>query len=249
MGSFLHPWFGNLHDLPMPTEWVGLICVVTSMICGAIVGVERERRDKPAGLRTVILIAVGSTIFTLVSHLIAGLKPTADPARLAAQILPGIGFLGAGAIIHSRGTVLGLTTGATIWAVAAVGVTIGAGYVAAGITFTFLIFFTLDILHRVEWLLSGRCHLQGVSVAYRPGTGKVFPRIQEVLDRFRIPNASTARISTGKDEAVLRFPVCMRHRHHRTILKELSDIPEVLSIQVDEGKPVAGAGPAPGIDP
>ncbi len=227
-------WLGNLHAVPgLGREAIGLICIVASVFCGAVVGLERERRDKPAGLRTVILISVGSTIFTMVSLLLGALKQTADPARLAAQILPGIGFLGAGAIIQTRGTVLGLTTGATIWAVAAVGVTIGAGYVAAGIVFTLVIFFTLDIVQRLEWLFMGRCRLRKAAIAYKVDGGKTLPRIQDVLDHYRIPDAIVTRRPGADDEATIEFPVCTRHRHHRVLLKELVDIPQVTAVDVE----------------
>ena len=228
-----YPWLGDLHAVGLGEEWVGLICIFVSMGCGALVGSERERRDKPAGLRTVILISVGSTIFTLVSLLLSSLKATADPARLAAQIIPGIGFLGAGAIIHARGTVLGLTTGATIWAVSAVGVTIGAGYVAAGICFTLTIFFTLSILHRFDWLVVGRCLNRRAVVFYRPDNGKTLPLIQEVIDRHRVSDTLCVHGQRRGEERMVEFPVCTCHRHHRIILKELAEIPQVSGIEVN----------------
>lgn len=234
MGRF--PWLGDLYQSGLDREWVGLICIFASVFCGGLIGIERERRDKPAGLRTVILISVGSTIFTLVSLLISQQKPTADPARLAAQIIPGIGFLGAGAIFHARGMVVGLTTGATIWAVSAVGVTIGAGYVAAGLCFTLLIFFTLDILHRIEWLFTGRCRIQRAVIVYRPNGGKTFHQIQEIIDHYRLPDASLSHGERSPEEKVLEVPVCILHRHHRVILKEISDIADVEAVQV-EGNP------------
>jgi len=235
--SDLYPWLGDLYDVGLHKEWVGLICIFASMLCGGLVGIERERRDKPAGLRTVVLISVGSTIFTTVSLLLASGKMTADPARLAAQIIPGIGFLGAGAILHARGTVVGLTTGATIWAVAAVGVTIGAGYVAAGACFTLVIYFTLSILHRVEWILNGACTYRNTVVTYRPDAGKARPQIQDVLDHYRIPDGKVIDGRRGESERVLQFPVCTRHRYHRMILKDLSDIAAVTSLDIEGQAP------------
>jgi putative Mg2+ transporter-C (MgtC) family protein len=231
-----YPWLGNLYDLGLEKAWVGLISIVISMICGAIIGIERERRDKPAGLRTVILIATGSTIYTIISLLIASdpAHPNADPARLAAQILPGIGFLGAGAILHARGMVVGLTTGATIWTVAAVGVTIGSGHAAAGICFTLLIFFTLDGLDRLDWLFNGRCRIRRTTVVFRSGGGKGFPRIQEVLDRHRVSDRKVEHGRRGEADLTVEIPVCIRHRHHRIVLKELGDVPEVTSIEVED---------------
>ena len=94
---------------------------------GAVLGLEREWRMKTAGLRTNILIAVGSAIFTMMSRdLVAGL-PGADPSRIAAQIVTGIGFLGAGAILRTDSGVHGLTTAATVWVNAALGIAVGGG--------------------------------------------------------------------------------------------------------------------------
>jgi putative Mg2+ transporter-C (MgtC) family protein len=227
-----YPWLGDLHGVGLGEEWVGLICIFVSMGCGALVGTERERRDKPAGLRTVILISVGSTIFTMVSLLLSSLKTTADPARLAAQIIPGIGFLGAGAIIHARGTVLGLTTGATIWAVSAVGVTIGAGYVVPGVCFTLTIYFTLSILHRFDWIVVGRCKHRRAVVSYRPDNGRALPLLQEVIDRHRLSDTLCVHGVRHGDERQVEIPVCVCHRHHRIILKELAEIHYVTGIEV-----------------
>jgi len=226
------PWLGDLHRVDgLAQEWRGLICVFLSVVCGAFVGYERERRDKPAGLRTVVLITVGSTIFTMMSFLVAENKPTADPARIAAQIVPGIGFLGAGAIIYARGTVLGLTTGATIWSCAAVGVTIGSGYVAAGFVFTTVIFLTLTLLHRVEHLVGGRCRFVAHRIWFRSERGKTWVQIRHVLDRFWIPDGRVAYSPTADVEQCVDVTVCVHHRGHRVVLKEFVDIPEVVGIE------------------
>jgi len=103
-----------------------------AIACGGIVGLERELKNKPAGLKTNILICLGSAIFTTTSVLISNANGAGgfagDPSRVAAQIVSGIGFLGGGVIIQARGGVVGLTTAATIWVVSALGVTIGLGY-------------------------------------------------------------------------------------------------------------------------
>lgn len=144
--SPLPPYFGNLHDaLGLP--WSGAVAVLCSITCGTLVGLERQARHKPAGLRTVTLICVGSTIFTIASILIAG-DSSADRGRIAAQVVTGVGFLGAGAIIRERGHVLGLTTGATIWTVAAIGVLIGVGYAAAGLAVTLVVLGMLVVLRQ-----------------------------------------------------------------------------------------------------
>jgi putative Mg2+ transporter-C (MgtC) family protein len=100
-----------------------LLSLLVALALGACIGLERELSDKAAGLRTNILICIGSCMFTMVSKSIAG----ADPTRIAAQIVSGIGFLGAGAIMREGEHVTGLTTAATAWVVAAIGMTIGFG--------------------------------------------------------------------------------------------------------------------------
>lgn len=136
--------YGDLHQV-LPLPLAGVVLVVTSMICGTLIGWERRSRHKPAGLRTMALICVGSTIFTLAS-LLMGDDPTADRGRIAAQVVTGVGFLGAGAIIREGMTVIGLTTGATIWTTAAIGVLIGTGYAAGGLGLTLLVLGMLVLL-------------------------------------------------------------------------------------------------------
>jgi len=116
---------------------------------GAIIGYQRERAGKPAGLRTHVLICTGAALFTVAS--LYGFGAVADPARVAAGIVAGIGFLGAGAIIHREGgLVAGLTTAATIWAVAAIGLAAGAGlYLVSAVT-TILVSIVLLLPHPIR---------------------------------------------------------------------------------------------------
>ena len=103
--------------------------IVLAALLGGIIGLEREVRGKVAGLRTNILICLGAAVFTIISRQITSeFMAEASPARIAAQIVTGVGFLGAGAIIRDRGGILGLTTAATIWMVASVGMACGAGF-------------------------------------------------------------------------------------------------------------------------
>jgi putative Mg2+ transporter-C (MgtC) family protein len=116
--------------------------LITAALLGAALGFEREIRQKDAGLRTNILISVGAALFTLMSIEISG--PSGDPGRIAAQIVTGIGFLGAGAIMRTDSGIQGLTTAATVWVNAAVGVAAGGGkyhlaFIATGITLVALL--------------------------------------------------------------------------------------------------------------
>jgi putative Mg2+ transporter-C (MgtC) family protein len=117
--------------------------LLTAALLGAILGFEREIRQKSAGLRTNILIAIGSALFTLMSYELAA-DGGGDPGRVAAQIVTGIGFLGAGAIMRTDSGVYGLTTAATVWVNAAVGVAAGGGeyhlaFIATAVTVTVLL--------------------------------------------------------------------------------------------------------------
>lgn len=127
-----------------------LLKILLAAVLGGIIGMERELAHKEAGLRTNILIAVGSTLVTILSFKIAALSQTADPARLAAQIVTGIGFLGAGAIIQSRFAVHGLTTAATIWTVAAIGIAVGSGYYLTSFLVTILVLIILTLFRFIS---------------------------------------------------------------------------------------------------
>lgn len=119
------------------------------LVLGAVVGFERELHRQPAGFRTHSLVALGSALFTIVSGF-AFDGPGADPTRIAAQIVSGIGFIGAGTILQYRGNIRGLTTAASLWSVAALGMAAGAGLWGLAITATVLMLIVLSILDRVE---------------------------------------------------------------------------------------------------
>ncbi|TVR61859.1 MAG: MgtC/SapB family protein [Spirochaetaceae bacterium] len=127
-----------------------LLQLALSLIAGGAIGLERERSNQPAGLRTHILIALGATLLMQLSRYIA-LPPTGgDPGRIAAQVVSGIGFLGAGAILRFGGNVKGLTTAASIWIVAALGLVIGGGLYLLATAATLLVLFTLTTLNQLE---------------------------------------------------------------------------------------------------
>jgi putative Mg2+ transporter-C (MgtC) family protein len=128
--------------------------VITAFILGGLVGFDREQKMKAAGLKTNMLICIGATLYTTISMLVSQ-KTTGmvDPNRVAAQIVSGIGFLGAGAIIQGRGNVIGLTTAATIWVVAAIGYTVGAGYPFSAGLFTITVLVVLKLINPIYRLI------------------------------------------------------------------------------------------------
>jgi putative Mg2+ transporter-C (MgtC) family protein len=146
-------WLVALQSL----SWDAALRIGIAAVLGAIVGLERVWKGHPAGLRTNLLIAISSCLFTILSIEGFPLQGSAqDTARVAAQIVTGVGFLGAGAVLHSRGSVRGLTTAASIWLVAAIGMAVGTGLYFLAI-FTTLLSIGLLILLRP---LSRRLELQ-----------------------------------------------------------------------------------------
>ncbi len=125
--------------------------LLLAVLMGGVIGLEREASDKPAGLRTNILICVGSTLMMILSIQVAHqfAVVTADPSRIAQGVITGIGFLGAGTILHSRGGVTGLTTAATTWSVAGIGLALGSGFYLLAFTSTLLILAVLWALGRL----------------------------------------------------------------------------------------------------
>ena len=131
-----------------------ILRVLVGAALGAVIGFERERSDQPAGLRTHMILVIGATLAMVLSvnlgHLYAREGAPFDPARLAAQVISGIGFLGAGAILRYGYTVKGLTTATSLWTMAIVGLTVGAGYYLIGVFTTVLMLIVLGLLNILE---------------------------------------------------------------------------------------------------
>ncbi|TRO60736.1 MgtC/SapB family protein [Candidatus Bathyarchaeota archaeon] len=119
--------------------------IALAFIYGGLIGFERERVDRPAGLRTHILVALGSTQFTILSFYAF---PGSDPARIAAAIVAGIGFIGAGTILQSKDKVTGITTAASLWITASIGMALGIGYYLIATIVVILTYITL----KLKWL-------------------------------------------------------------------------------------------------
>jgi putative Mg2+ transporter-C (MgtC) family protein len=128
-----------------------ILRLVMAILCGGIIGFERGRVGRPAGLRTHILVCLGSTLATLTNQYVFQTYDVSDPTRLGAQVISGIGFLGAGTIIVTgRHQVKGLTTAAGLWATACMGLAIGIGFYKAAVVGCVLIFFSTVVLHRLD---------------------------------------------------------------------------------------------------
>jgi putative Mg2+ transporter-C (MgtC) family protein len=220
--------FGDLHQV-LSAPWANIALVVAAFMCGGMVGLERQREHKPAGLRTLILICVGSAIFTLVSASPA--LGGREPARIAAQIVTGVGFLGAGSILRERHQITGLTTAATIWATSGIGIVVGAGYAAAGMALSLCVLFTLYGVRRLEGVMLGRCSARRVRIVYAPANGKTRARIQAVLDASRGPIHVEAEGTTPEGQCTIDVMYCDVHYEHRGVLAPLADLDEVEAIE------------------
>jgi putative Mg2+ transporter-C (MgtC) family protein len=184
----------------MPSDLELLGRLLLAAVLGGAIGAERELNDQAAGLRTHMLLTIGACVFTLVSAY--GFGGPTDPSRLAAQIVTGIGFLGGGAIVRHGLTVKGLTTAASIWATASVGVAIGAGSYLLGVGGAVLVVGTLFGLRRVSKLLQR----WGVSreefvLATRPGFD--VEQIVEVVRRERVDLRGLERQDADEEGRVM----------------------------------------------
>lgn len=133
--------------------WMEFTRIILAAFLGALIGFEREFHGKAAGLRTNVLICLGAAVFTIISiQIVEGTEDSLT--RIAAQIVTGVGFLGAGAIIQDRGGIHGLTTAATIWLVSSIGMACGAGLFKLAITTTIIAIFVLTIMGKLPILSS-----------------------------------------------------------------------------------------------
>ena len=126
-----------------------IVRLVVAAILGGVIGLERQLKHKPAGLRTNIFICFGAAMYTVLSDQLAG-SLGGDHTRVAAQIIPGIGFIGAGSILHARGSVVGLTTAATLFVVASIGMAAGGGLYVTAVFATIVILMALALLVKLE---------------------------------------------------------------------------------------------------
>jgi putative Mg2+ transporter-C (MgtC) family protein len=227
--------------LTIPYWEVVLRLVLASLLCGAI-GFERETRDQPAGFRTHILLGLGAALFTLVSAY--GFEPFTraalgsgglqfDPTRIAAQIIAGVGFLGAGAIIRQGGDVRGLTTAASLWTTSAIGMAVGAGYLFGAAAATVLAMATLYALRRFRSSVISPLRLDsaGLELVLKDrGSGPA-----NALQILRRHDISIRSMDAEIDEERARYRLQVRVHPPTDVhaaLAELSDLPEVKRVSL-----------------
>ncbi|WP_127717633.1 MgtC/SapB family protein [Halobacteriovorax sp. HLS] len=207
------------------------IQIVTALFLGGLVGLDRERKMKSAGIKTNILICLGACLYTSVSLLNIPEGSMADPNRIAAQIVSGIGFLGAGAIIQSRGHVIGLTTAATIWVVAAIGLTIGSGYPFVAILFTVTILVVLKLLNPIYNLILLQKDFRTYHVEIL-SHGRVKNQVKQMIlaEVNDINEMSEEVLNTSNDERILNVYITIHPRRMKFLAKELKSVLKVEKI-------------------
>ena len=203
------------------------IRLILAAILGGIIGLEREIRDKPTGLRTNILICVGSTLFMSLSTRVAQLLG-GDPTRIAAQIISGIGFLGAGVVLHSHGFVLGLTTAATIWVVAGVGMALGSGMYLVATFVTAMSLVTLFFLSYLEDRIQGRMSYSYALVV--SDLNEALASINRVLQESSV-SAASFNFKKRAENYRVWFTLVIPRDTNIKIIQRLSEVPEIIQME------------------
>lgn len=223
----------------MLTEVEIVLRLIVAAGLGLVIGYERERQNQTAGLRTHMILVTGSALAMIVSIGLAtqyrALAPNGDPARLAAQVISGIGFLGAGAILRFGTNVKGLTTATSMWSMAIVGLAIGAGYYWAGVATTLILFVILALVNVFEERFISSYSTVHVIVEGddRPG---LVGEIKALLSR-RERNVRTFGLERDIDCASLMIDVVLRVWRNETpegIVEELASVAGVHRVKVSE---------------
>ena len=199
-----------------PNEFIGL---GIALIIGGIIGAERERHKKAVGLRTLILISVGSALFTILSIRIGAMSTDNESGRIAANIVSGIGFLGAGVILEDRGRVVGLTTAATIWLTAALGMAAGAGEYVLAIGTTIISIIVLMLFTRFEEYLEISSENRTYQITTKISWDK-YKGLKSMFKDNNLPIQSYKQEKKG-DEMVCTFEVYGSTKKHDKVVQKL----------------------------
>ncbi len=210
--------------------------LVVSLFCGGLIGLERELKNKSAGIKTNMLICVGSMLFTSISIMVAfdgaqGDMRPGDPGRIGAQIVSGIGFLGGGAILQSKENVVGLTTAASIWLVAAIGMLIGIGQLEVALFVSVLMVFVLVSVTLFENRFLERKRLFKISVHLREKTDDLTRAAIEGLMNNHDLSLEDYREAMGGSQPEVRLTYLGRNRDHSRLLLDLWKIPGILDVK------------------
>lgn len=206
--------------------------LLLAIALGGIIGLERETSQKPAGLRTNTLICVGSAMMMILSQLMLGGTPggSGDMLRIAAGVITGIGFIGAGTIIQARGIVVGLTTASTLWAVAGLGLVVGAGFYLESIIFTSLVLLTLILFRRIE-----ESHIQKTSRHYHlrvKDSPELLVNLRKLTFHLGL-KLDEFKMKREKDISVVSFNLAASEEKEQQLSQSLLDLGDIQEITID----------------
>jgi len=218
--NILHNIFSHLESAEL--IYTNLLRLVVAGILGGAIGLERELSHKPAGLRTNMFICFGSAMFTVLSILMVD-PSVLDHTRIAANIITGIGFIGAGSILHERGSVQGLTTAATIFVVAGIGMAAGAGFMLLATFATVCILLALRVLGFFET----RWNLKPLHMTYEAAGEKADLMVSEINGILEVDHRSmeSIQIAPAGTGFLIHFTVCLTHNEHAKLLHLLKSSP------------------------
>ena len=221
-----------LAQFTAPELWVQveyLVRILVAACLGLLIGSERKNRNKSAGIRTHVIVALGAALIMVVSKYGFMDVEKADAARVAAQVVSGIGFLGAGVIFVRNNLVNGLTTAAGIWATAGVGLALGSGMYVVGISSALLVLFIQFVMHRIAYfadVASGG--LIRMTLVKREG---IVQSMEDYLQREKLSVISVKINKTKKDEVKLEFDVVFPPGYKKTkLLARLVEMDDVLAV-------------------
>jgi len=204
--------------------------LLTAALLGGLIGLERELKHRPAGLRTNLFICFGSALFTILSDRLAG-PEVADRTRIAAQIVTGIGFIGAGTILHEKGAVSGLTSAATIFVVAGIGMAAGGGLYGTAVVATVLVVAALLMLGQVE----RRFNLKPLAVAYQiissecDSSDRLLAAVNGVLEGLAL-TMQTVSMTLSEGHCRLQFTVDGYQSQQTQLSHRLKALPQVSTL-------------------
>jgi len=205
--------------------------LLVACLLGGLIGYQRESSHRPAGLRTHILVCVGSALVMVTSEYIFNVYKgvtNLDPARLGAQVISGIGFLGAGTILSDGSTVKGLTTAAGLWAVSCIGIAIGAGFYSGGITAALLVYLTLLISKDWDVAIDKKGYSNKIKISV-PNTPGTIGKIESMLSEKNI-SIKTMKVIPSSNNENLDFIIYINSPDSKirediaTLLKESDDV-------------------------
>jgi putative Mg2+ transporter-C (MgtC) family protein len=207
--------------------------LVMASVLGGVIGLEREWRHKASGLRTNMLICLGCAFFTILSAVLAGSYP--DKGRIASNIVQGVGFLGAGLILHNRNRVLGLTSAASVFAVASIGMACGAGLYRESVMATGIVLLSLQLIGLLEAKLGWNHYPMLYEVRGRD-QGKIYRAVLNVLDRLNLRLYVVDKDSIADLERLTFALTTDRRRHTEllTALRQSDQTDEVIAFRDEE---------------